>query len=316
VAIALGAVVLLEGQQHASIDPFPPIQHRLDRAAYEWLRDSPPSAAVELQIAQQNDFHPFTLIYQFNTLLHHHPIVNGYTGWPSVLQEFLGGPAAPFREPGSVPDTLKALRTIGVRYVLLHRWTYADDMEPAAVMSAMRAAGDQIVEEREFQDTVVWRLADAPPLSPPGRSALVRLDPALFTATASHVPERLPLAFDGNVETRWFTGTRQSGNEWLELQLKQPTDIGRVRIETSPRGLVDYPRRLVVESIDEQGVSQVLFEGSVLTRLIESLGIDDHRAPVDIDLPPNRTSILRLRQTGETRRWFWSVHELSVWRRQ
>jgi hypothetical protein len=124
VAVALGAVVLLEGQQHASIDPFPPIQRRLDRGAYEWLRNSPPGAAVELQIAQQNDFHPFTLIYQFNTLLHRHPIVNGYTGWPSVLQEFLGGPAAPFREPGSVPDTLKALRTIGVRYVLLHRWTY------------------------------------------------------------------------------------------------------------------------------------------------------------------------------------------------
>jgi hypothetical protein len=54
----------------------------------------------------------------------------------------------------------------------------------------------------------------------------------------------------------------------------------------------------------------------VLTRLIESLSVDDRRAPVDIDLPPNRTSILRLRQAGETRRWFWSVHELSLWQRQ
>jgi hypothetical protein len=157
--------------------------------------------------------------------------------------------------------------------------------------------------------------ADAPSLSPQ-RSGVGAPRSASFTPKASQVPERLPLAFDGNIETRWLTGTRQTGNEWLELQLKQPADIGRVRIETSPRGLVDYPRHLVVESIDEQGLSQVLFEGSVLTRLIESLGTDDHRAPVDIDLPPNRTSILRLRQTGETRRWFWSVHELSVWRRQ
>jgi hypothetical protein len=316
VAVALGAVVLLEGQQHASIDPFPPVQSGLDRDAYEWLRASPPGAAVELRIAQQNDFHPFTLIYQFNTLRHRHPIVNGYTGWPSVLQEFLGGPAAPFREPGSVPDTLRALRTLGVRYVLLHRWTYADDAEPAAVMSDMRAARDQIAEERQFKDTIAWRLADAPALPPPDPRTLVRLDPPSFTANASHVPERLPLAFDGNIETRWLTGTRQTGNEWIELRLKQTADIGRVRIETSPRGLVDYPRRLVVESIDEQGGSQVLFDGRVLTRLIESFGVDDHRAPIDIDLPPNRTSIVRLRQTGDTRRWFWSVHELSLWRRQ
>jgi hypothetical protein len=313
---ALSAVVLLEGRQSASIDPFPPVQRKLDRAAYEWLRDSPPGAAVELRIVQQNDFHPFTLFYQFNTLLHRHPIVNGYTGWPSSLQEFLGGPASPFREPGRVADTLMALRTIGVRYVLLHWWTYADGVEPGMVMSEMRAAGDQIVEERQFQSTVAWRLAAAPPRSAPRDPPLVRLDSALFTPKASHVPERLAFAFDGDVETRWLTGTRQTGNEWLELRLKQPADIGRVRIETSPRGLLDYPRRLVVESVDEQGGAIVLFEGSVLTRLIESMSVDDHRAPVDIELPPNRTSILRLRQTGETRRWFWSVHELSLWRRQ
>ena len=34
-----------------------------------------------------------------------------------------------------------------------------------------------------------------------------------------------------------------------------------------------------------------------------------------ISLPSNRTRTLTIRQTGRTRRWFWSVHELSVWER-
>jgi len=30
-------------------------------------------------------------------------------------------------------------------------------------------------------------------------------------------------------------------------------------------------------------------------------------------LPPNTTRVLRLRTTGETRVWYWSVHELRLW---
>jgi hypothetical protein len=123
------------------------------------------------------------------------------------------------------------------------------------------------------------------------------------------------MMFDGDIETRWLTGTRQVGAEWIEIKLREPTDVGRVRFETSPRGLVDYPRRLVVESIDGAGTPRVLFDGSILTQLITSLVVDEGRAPVDVALPPNRTTTLRLRQTGETHRWFWSVHELSLWAR-
>jgi hypothetical protein len=310
---ALGLLVVVEGRLVASIDPFPPIQRRLDRAAYEWLRDSPPGAAIELSIAQQNDFHPYTLIYQFNTLLHRHPIVNGYTGWTSGLQEFLGGPASPFREPGHVREALEALRAIGVQYVLLHWWTYADAGEPARILAEIRAAPDQYAEEREFQNTFAWRLADvaASRLGGGGENGQ-RIDPSSFTAAASHAGDRLPLMFDGDIETRWLTGTRQAGTEWLEFRLRQPTDVARVRIETSPRGLVDYPRQLVVESIDGRGSTRVLFDGPVLTRLITSIAFNERRAPIDLDLPPNHTTTLRLRQTGETHRWFWSVHELTL----
>jgi hypothetical protein len=315
VAITIGTLVIVEGRQKMSIDPFPPVQRRLDRETYEWLRDQPPGAVVELRMAQQNDVHSFTLFYQFNTLFHRHPIVNGYSAWPSLLQEFLGGPAAPFGDATRLPDTLRALRATGVRYLLLHWWTYKDANEAARTLWAIRTASDQIVEERQFKSTFAWRLAAAAPPARTAATAPVRIDPGAFTAAASHMPDRLPLLVDGDIETGWITGTQQAGAEWLELRLRKPRDVSRVRIEMSPRALVDYPRRLVLESVDARGTSRVLFNGTVLQRLIESLTIDDRRARIDIDLAPNTTAILRLRQTGETR-WFWSVHELSLWERQ
>jgi hypothetical protein len=313
--VTLGAVILVEGRGAPSVDPFPPVAHRLDRAAYEWLRESPPGAVIELRITQQNDFHPFTLFYQFNTLVHRHRIVNGYSGWPSVLQEFLGGPAAPFDDPAAIPDVLRALRAIGVRYLLLHEWTYSNEEQPARIAATIRAAAGQTVEERRFDRTLLWRLAEAEPVPAGPAAGSRKIDPGSLTVTASHAAERLPSLFDGNIETRWITGTRQTGSEWLEIRLQQPADICRLRIETSPRGLIDYPRRLVVESIDEHGFSRPLYEGSVLPQLIEALAIDDRHAPIDLELATNRTQVLRLRQTGRTHRWFWGVHELTLWQR-
>jgi hypothetical protein len=42
---------------------------------------------------------------------------------------------------------------------------------------------------------------------------------------------------------------------------------------------------------------------------------EPRRAPIDIPLPPNRTVALTLRQTGQTRTWYWSIHELAIWER-
>jgi len=318
VVIALAAIVAIEGKYPVSVDPFPPIEQKLDRSAYEWLRERPAGAAIELRITQLNDLHPFTLFYQFNTLVHRHPIVNGYTGWPSVLQDFLGGPAAVFEEIDAVPEALEGLRSIGVRYVLLHEWTYPDVAQAARIRSAVRAAGDQlgiVLGERQFDKTTVWSLRAPPQRVPPAPDSMQKIEPARLTARGSSVPERLGYLTDGDVETRWISGRPQAGTEWIELSLTPPRDVGRVRLETSPRGLVDYPRHLVIESIDGQGAAQALFDGSIVAQLIESLAIDERRAPVDIDLPPNQSAVLRLRQTGQTRRWFWGVHEITLWAR-
>lgn len=315
VLLAAGTIVL-EGQRGVRLVEVPVAGTRTwDRVAYDWVASQPAGALLELDISASGDFRPDTsTLYQLETLRHHHPIVNGFTGWRSGLQDLLGDPASPLREPEQVDDALKGLRAIGVRYVLLHDRTFRNPDDAARLAADIRRSRSQIVEEHQFGGTWAWRLAEAPAASAALDSGLERIAPPMFTLAASHQPERLRLAIDGDIDTRWLSGEPQQGREWIELRFAQVTDVGRVRLENEPRSVFDYPRHLVVESLDADGRSRVLFDGGIADRLIVATVADDQRAPVAIDLPPNRTTVLRLRQTGQARPW-WSVHELAVWRR-
>jgi hypothetical protein len=131
---------------------------------------------------------------------------------------------------------------------------------------------------------------------------------------ASHHDERLASLVDGDPGTRWFTGDRQAGGEFIEIHLTKPADVARLRFESAPRSMMDFPRRLAVIAIDGAGGRQRLFDGDIVDKLIEALATDEQHLPVDIVLPPNNTSTLRIEQTGERRTW-WSIHELRIWSR-
>ena len=98
----------------------------------EWIRSGPPGGVLELPIVGPA-FEPFTLAYQYNTLLHGHPIVNGYSGYGYGLQDFLGGPGLAAGRPGRAPRP--ARRPAGDRGPV-HR------AAPAAVL---RSAGARMV---------------------------------------------------------------------------------------------------------------------------------------------------------------------------
>ncbi len=312
-AIAIGGIILLEGQHRAFVSDVPfAVQQSWDRVAYEWLRTSPRGATLELNIAQQDDFHPFTTTYQLAALVHRHPIVNGYSGFKSALQEWLGGPASPLYEPGQLAETLTGLRAIGVRYVLLHDATFKSPGDATKLADRIRSAPGQIAEEHRFGETWAWRLADPPPAPPPSE-ALRLLDPRTMTADASHQRSRLEFLLDGDLDTRWLSGGPQAGDEWIELRFAHPVDVARIGLLSEARSQYDYPRHLAIDSIAD-GQATPLFDGSIVAKLIQAVAIDEQRPEVDVDLPPNLSAAVRLRQTAQADRW-WSIHELRVWTR-
>ena len=214
---------------------------------------------------------------------------------------------------------IEGLRSIGVRYVVVHQSLFSDRPEfgwsdPKDLVEAIdRATG---ARGRQFNDSVAWLLETPRPRLPVDEAALEPVSIGGSMATASAMAGRLRYAFDGNIDTKWLTAAPQTGEEWVKLSFAEDMDIRRLVVLTSPFGVGDYPRGLVVESEAADGGRMTLYEGSFLPALIGGLATGARGAPAVLDLPSNRSRALWIRQTGRSERWQWAIHELQVFRRR
>jgi hypothetical protein len=292
------------------VEAFPTSEMKADQPAYEWLRTQPRGPLLELPV--EGTWHAAR--HLFRTLEHGNRIVNGYSSYGSALQDFVGGP--PFTEVARIDDALQMARALGLRWIVVHPPLYTYPEAGAAIATAIREATAHVARSMDFGPAVVVELRPldmptAAPIDPTWRE----LGADAFTASASHLPGDIHRALDGDRATRWITGERQQGREWIELRFPAAVDVARVRLEMDARSYGDYPRGLVVEGSPDGEQWQTLFEGGILPHLALSIAHESRASGIDVRLPANATRVLRLRNTGETRVWFWSVHQLRVWAR-
>lgn len=309
-AATLTAAVIAEGWsapiRFATLDPY---GRAADRPLYEWLAQRPQGGVLELPIRAW-DITP-TLTYQYATLFHHHPIVNGYSGYGSALQELLGGAGSPLNDFARIDAAVEMLRAIGIRYILIHPADYVNPVIGTETVASIRSLTDQLVDTREFDAAIAFELAEHAPIET-SRGNGIPLPTARLRATASHSPERLEQAFDSDRDSRWLTGSAQAGDEWIEIRFDRPIDLAGVRILMARRSYGDYPRGLTIESIAGDGTRKTLREGPVLMEFAKGILADGAYPAIDLELPANSSAAVRLRQTGTVRTWFWSVHEIQV----
>ena len=313
-SILLAVAVAAEG--YAGPMPMAPTEALSARgaaAAYEWLRAAPPGAVLELPPGESSV--ALTLNntrYQFFTLQHGHPLVNGFSGYSSPLFYHLRGNSV-LADFDSYPALLQALRSLGVRYLVVHSELFDDPALARATVAAIDQEAGQLRATASFDTTSVFWLSEGE--TAPARNAVtLREIPArAFQARASHVGDRLREALDGDPDTRWVSGRRQTGDEWIELHFDRARDVRRLRLDMASRSFGDYPRGVSIESVGEAEQVESVYSGSVLPHLLQGLLRDSKRMPIEVTLPSNQTRVLRIRQTGQTRAAFWSIHELSVW---
>jgi len=155
-AIAVGAAIVFEGQHGIAVQEVPGWRdNNWDRVAYAWLRNSPPGAALELDITGMDYIRKPTTLFQLHALEHRHPIVNGYSGWSTQLQELLGARRSPLHEPGHVAEVVRGLRRAGVRYVLLHEATFVEPEMARRIVGELQTADDQIAEAHEWPEPTI-----------------------------------------------------------------------------------------------------------------------------------------------------------------
>src|SRR5262249_24176260 len=151
---------------------------------------------------------------------------------------------SPLREAGRQRDVVEMLRSIGVRYVVVHREAYEDHGLRDELLHAI-AHGSGTITSRTFDRTTVAVLA---PFDAPASAGSRRVPPASIVVRASDSSDRLPFLFDGDRDSRWLTARPQSGDEWLTLELDRPRDVAAVRLQLGTRSFGDYPRELVIEN--------------------------------------------------------------------
>ena len=301
---------------------FDPLEQPDDRHAYTFLRQRGPDGAVlELPLAHPGDEREIR--YQYLTLLHGHRTVNGSSGYtPALTQWLYSEDQSPLADINHLDVAVEFIRALGVRYVVFHRGAFEQPGE-AALLRELEGDRRQVAAIHPFGGTTVFTLAAddqrrvdlAAPTTASGRPAAWRAIPSsAFTMRASHAPDRLPLLFDGDRDTRWLTGGRQTGDEWIEVEFDSPRDVGLVRLQTAERSFGDYARELAVDAIDAAGERR-LFTGSVLPAFGRGFA-DNHTYPnIDVPLPDNQARVIRLRQLGATDTLFWSIHALELWER-
>jgi hypothetical protein len=284
-----------------------------DRGIAFWLADRAAGAVLHLPIYTSGEQ---LLDYQFMTLVHGHPMVNGFSGYVTPFVNLLGSPSSPLSDFDRFPAAVRMLRSLGIRYVFVH----PDDYDGASIAAgvpdrtirALRDSG-QIAKEAGLPRVTAFELA---PSDPPGADAsLTLIPPAELTASASESADRIPNLFDGDRDTRWIAGIGgQDGSSWLRVALTRPAEIGRVELQIAERSMGDYPRLLRIEGEDAAGRSHVLYEASPYPEFAAALIRDGRYPTLRIPIPHNSDTVaLWIRQTVASSA-SWSVHELRLWR--
>ena len=313
--LVLAGVLVAEGYHRiplAAVEKPPDAQ-----AAYGLLRNVAPGAVLELPFGTGWESVPVhTLQFMHGALEHGQPIVNGYSGYMPLLVQMLSRSSV-LEDYLGYGDLLAGLRAIGVRYIVVHEAIFDDPGIGRTTVEAIDAQREQWNWRRSVGSISLFELQMPTASAPAGPSAGRALDLSAARRDASHAPHRIDDAFDSDLATRWISQDPQAGDESITIELDEPADIAHVRLWMGRQGFDDYPRRLVIEGSADGRTFEELHASRGLPALL--LGVvrpgASGTAPMDFALPPNRSRVIRLRQTDRTQRFYWSVYEVNLWER-
>jgi len=186
---------------------------------YGWLAKQPEGALVEMPIGVPVP-DAQAMVYSAR---HWKPLVNGYSGF-TPTNPYFRNLLSSFPSPAS----LRILRDIGVRWILIHRRSVTAaqaalcDAEPPALPSTLqRAYGDAT-------ECVFELVGDPPPAPPPPPDRPVSLAGATLTASAG---TDTTAAHDDRLDTHWIDPIEPATEAWLQIDFPASHTITRLVVE-------------------------------------------------------------------------------------
>jgi len=120
--------------------------------------------------------------------------------------------------------------------------------------------------------------------------------------TASHNPSVAQQAVDGDMNTRYDTGSYQAPGQWFQIELPEETKVNALELDAAASAY-DYPRGYQVQlSSDGQNWSEPV-----------ARGLGKKKARTEIEFKPANTRFIRITQTGAEKGVYWSIHEMEIY---
>jgi hypothetical protein len=162
-AIAAMAVIALEAWPMAlRLEPMPPGGRAVDDTLYTWLAGQPAAAMLELPASSLTSRLPLVELYhQHATLRHPHRLINGYSGFNPASADLFETHHSPFINLERLPDGVAWLRSLGVRYIVLHPHDYAVPGLAAEIIERMSGLPG-VTAHHEIDGHTVFVLAAGP----------------------------------------------------------------------------------------------------------------------------------------------------------
>jgi hypothetical protein len=258
-------------------------------------RPSPPGVAARIDLPVTDASDPLALYQQMFDPV---PLYNGFSGYGAPHYHALRAML-----DDADPNILPVLAAPGPLGVVVDHAGDADGALRKLVLAVPGAAVERM--ERDWSSYRVPRTS-APPQVPDRSGTPV----AIKSIVASVGPATAPLAIDGKMTTRWWTGEDVDVPAELTIELASSARVGQL-VMALGTFTTDFPKRLQVD-VSADGVAwDTAWTGS--PALNAFYGAIRHPRELPVVLPVNRDNVrfIRLRQT-ETSKFNWSILELQV----
>jgi hypothetical protein len=269
--------------------PLPKVPFRLE--ALESLPER--TVVMELPLGETSD----DVAAMYRAMYHRGRLVNGYSGFfprsYDVLRRGLD-----LRDPrmfdalaasGPVVVAVDALRDDG------SRWSKQLAARPGTV----------ILGEESGRRLYSLTGGTLPPEIDPAAQPL-----RVQSAIANVENPRLPLALDGDPETRWDGGA-QRGVEVLTVDLGSVRTVDGLTMTLGPH-LSDFPRLLAIDTSQDGSVWSTQWQGTTAIHAFQAAVRRPADVPLAFALPHVPARLVRLRQLGQDPVFYWTIFELTV----
>lgn len=122
-----------------------------------------------------------------------------------------------------------------------------------------------------------------------------------WEVTASENSGSAKNAIDGNLKSRYDTGTSMKPGMWYQIELPGPKKLSGIMLDAAGSNR-DYARGLEIRlSMDGETWSEPIEKKSVTT------------PKITVNWPEQKAKFIRITQTEKSSRWYWSIHDIELW---